>query len=343
MPPSFRLPSRRWSRDAAAPVRAQRGDRFVVRRTRRAAVGAERLLRLRQHHHQRGVVSPRRQPTTRTSGRTAACTSASDRIRTSRTSRSIRPSIAFMLDIRRDNLLEHLLFKSLFAMSRNRLEYLCLLFGKRVPAGHRQMDRPTDPGVDRLPRRNAHRLRRRGGDAPSEQRADHGLRRSARRARPRDDRSLPRRSSSPKGSTPATRASDATIGATTRRSASSFSSRIGPANRSATSPTNRPSSTCARCRRANRIVPVIGNVAGTKAVRAIGAYAAEHGLVVSAFYLSNVEQYLMGRDGGFDAYAQNVKALPHDSHERDHPQLLRTTRHAASALRARRPATSARR
>ena len=60
-------------------------------------------------------------------------------------------------------------------------------------------------------------------------------------------------------------------------------------------------------------MPVIGNVAGTKAVRAIGAYAAEHGLVVSAFYLSNVEQYLMGRAGGFDAYAQNVKTLPHDA------------------------------
>jgi hypothetical protein len=63
----------------------------------------------------------------------------------------------------------------------------------------------------------------------------------------------------------------------------------------------------------DRIVPVIGNVAGTKAVRAIGSYAAEHGLVVSAFYLSNVEQYLMGREGGFDAYAENVKTLPHDA------------------------------
>ena len=46
----------------------------------------------------------------------------------------IRPSIAFMLDIRRDNMLEHLLFKSIFAQSRNRLEYLCRLFGKPIPA-----------------------------------------------------------------------------------------------------------------------------------------------------------------------------------------------------------------
>ena len=46
---------------------------------------------------------------------------------------AVKPTIAFMLDIRRDNLLEHLLFKSLFAMARNRAEYLCLLFGKPVP------------------------------------------------------------------------------------------------------------------------------------------------------------------------------------------------------------------
>src|ERR1700742_4041625 len=46
----------------------------------------------------------------------------------------IRPSIALMVDIRRDNLLEHLLFKSYFVVARNRLEYLCLLLGKPIPA-----------------------------------------------------------------------------------------------------------------------------------------------------------------------------------------------------------------
>src|SRR5205823_5046856 len=54
-------------------------------------------------------------------------------------------------------------------------------------------------------------------------------------------------------------------------------------------------------------------VAGDKAVKAIALYAAERHLIVSAFYLSNVEQYLMGRDGGFDTYARNVGILPRDS------------------------------
>jgi hypothetical protein len=62
----------------------------------------------------------------------------------------------------------------------------------------------------------------------------------------------------------------------------------------------------------DRIVPIVGNVAGPKAVRAIGQYATDHHEKISAFYLSNVEQYLMGRDGGFDAYAQNVTQLPRD-------------------------------
>jgi hypothetical protein len=45
----------------------------------------------------------------------------------------IRPRVAIITDIRRDNLLQHLLFKSLFDRARNRVEYLCLFFGKPFP------------------------------------------------------------------------------------------------------------------------------------------------------------------------------------------------------------------
>src|ERR671912_981158 len=45
----------------------------------------------------------------------------------------VRPRIAFIVDIRRDNLLQHLLFKALFDMARNRAEYLALLTGRAVP------------------------------------------------------------------------------------------------------------------------------------------------------------------------------------------------------------------
>jgi len=47
----------------------------------------------------------------------------------------IRPSVAYIIDIRRENLLLHLLFKALFAEARTRAEYLCLLTGRRFPVG----------------------------------------------------------------------------------------------------------------------------------------------------------------------------------------------------------------
>ncbi|RPJ82555.1 MAG: hypothetical protein EHM13_08745 [Acidobacteria bacterium] len=44
-----------------------------------------------------------------------------------------RPSLAFIIDIRRDNMLLHLLFKALFRMSESRADYLSMLFGRPPP------------------------------------------------------------------------------------------------------------------------------------------------------------------------------------------------------------------
>src|SRR5262245_28050678 len=59
----------------------------------------------------------------------------------------------------------------------------------------------------------------------------------------------------------------------------------------------------------NLIVPVVGNFAGPKAVRAIGKYIRDHGSTVSAYYLSNVEQYLQ-QDGIWQNFCANVATLP---------------------------------
>jgi hypothetical protein len=45
----------------------------------------------------------------------------------------IKPRIAIMIDIRRDALVQHLLFKALFMMSRNRVDYLSQLFARPLP------------------------------------------------------------------------------------------------------------------------------------------------------------------------------------------------------------------
>ena len=61
--------------------------------------------------------------------------------------------------------------------------------------------------------------------------------------------------------------------------------------------------------RKNLIIPVVGNFAGRKALASIGDYLRNHGLTVTAYYMSNVEQYLFG-NGEFSAFAANVKRLP---------------------------------
>jgi hypothetical protein len=61
----------------------------------------------------------------------------------------------------------------------------------------------------------------------------------------------------------------------------------------------------------NMLVPVIGNFGGPKAIRAVGKYLKEKNAVVTAFYLSNVEQYLR-QDLIWDDFCANVATLPLD-------------------------------
>jgi hypothetical protein len=63
--------------------------------------------------------------------------------------------------------------------------------------------------------------------------------------------------------------------------------------------------------RRNLLVPVVGNFAGPKAIRAVGAYLKEKNALVSAFYLSNVEQYLR-QDRIWTDFCHNAASLPID-------------------------------
>ncbi len=61
--------------------------------------------------------------------------------------------------------------------------------------------------------------------------------------------------------------------------------------------------------RRNLVIPVVGDFAGKKALGAIGAYLRKAGFTVSTFYTSNVEQYLF-QNGVFSGFAENVRKLP---------------------------------
>jgi len=62
----------------------------------------------------------------------------------------------------------------------------------------------------------------------------------------------------------------------------------------------------------NLLVPVTGDFMGPKAIRAVGAYVRAHGAVVGTFYTSNVEQYLF-QGTTWGNFYENVATLPTDN------------------------------
>jgi hypothetical protein len=224
----------------------------------------------------------------------------------------IRPSVAFIVDIRRDNLLHHLLYKALFELSANRVEYLALLFGRPIPAAAAQWrersvnelvayidGQPADPDLADAYRRRI-----------EEHVLGFGLELSD------DDRGAIRRFH------------DTFIRAGLGLRFNSFGRAPQPyyptlrqllleqdltGRRVNYLASEADFQVVKTMQHRDLIVPVVGNLAGTHAVNAIGEHLRELGERVSALYTSNVEFYVM-RDGGFRQLANNVVELPR--HER---------------------------
>jgi len=48
---------------------------------------------------------------------------------------ALKPKIAFIIDIRRENMIEHLMYKAMFELSPSRSDFVSRLFGRPMPAG----------------------------------------------------------------------------------------------------------------------------------------------------------------------------------------------------------------
>jgi hypothetical protein len=220
-----------------------------------------------------------------------------------------RPSVAFLVDLRRDNLILHLLWKAAFEEASSRSELVALLVG-------RPWDAASDPGpgasIDDV---IAHAERSPASDASYEAAHARLLARVEAALGPSADPADRRAFSN-------THRAFRKTGLDTRFELAA-SGRRYPRLRdllAAKDPEGRASSFLAsedafrfveRMQREGRVIPVVGDLAGDHAMRAIAAEIRRRGLVVSAFYVSNVEQYLFeGRT--FEAYAKNVAALPAD-------------------------------
>jgi len=62
----------------------------------------------------------------------------------------------------------------------------------------------------------------------------------------------------------------------------------------------------------NLIIPIVGDFAGPKALREVGAFVKEHSANVTAFYVSNVEDYLR-TNGVWQKFCGNVATIPIDT------------------------------
>jgi hypothetical protein len=62
----------------------------------------------------------------------------------------------------------------------------------------------------------------------------------------------------------------------------------------------------------NLVIPLVGDFGGRKAIREVGTYLKAHSATVSAYYLSNVEDYLY-QDNKWPAFCRNVATLPLDT------------------------------
>src|SRR5262249_48703857 len=65
--------------------------------------------------------------------------------------------------------------------------------------------------------------------------------------------------------------------------------------------------------RDNLLVPIVGDFGGPTAIRSVGEYLKEHNTHVTAFYTSNVEQYLFMSDEPWRNFYKNVSTLPLNS------------------------------
>ena len=222
---------------------------------------------------------------------------------------AMKPRMAFITDIRRGNLNLHLVYKALFEMTSNRIDFVARLFNRRAPVGLKATSSASDlmdalwsaePVDEATFKANLKTL-------TDDLTVTHGFRLSP------DDltgveyvyRNFYRfgpainYTSSINGRSGGMGSYATIMGVIDRVSGAERSYLSSEATFAAVKDIERK----------NLIVPVVGDFAGPKALRAIGAYLREHGATVSAFYVSNVEMYLR-RNGAWPAFCANVATMP---------------------------------
>jgi len=223
----------------------------------------------------------------------------------------VRPSIAFIIDVRRDNLLLHLLFKALFQLASTRAEYLCLLFGHAAP---QEPDAWRGADLDRLLGTIEG-----AGLAPQavailRARVDAVIKGFGFPLSAKDLATIDRyhRTFIAEGL--------ALKFETTGRGPLSYyptylellreTDRLG--HRWNFLASEDDFQFVRSLQKRDLIIPVVGDLSGPSAMREIGKMMSERGDKLSAFYASNVEFYLF-REETFSRFVDNLSHLPHSN------------------------------
>lgn len=235
---------------------------------------------------------------------------------------ALQPRIAFIIDIRRQNMLLHLIYKAIFELSRDRAGFLSLLFSKP-----RRDDLDENDPIDKLLQAYS--------EVPSDKllyeanltailnilTVRHHFRLSE-----QDVKSIRYIYSAFFEAGPSL-AYSFNVG---QGAAGSY----GFGNNRWFSPRGMPSyaqlmeetdgeghhrsflasadnfRTIQDLERRNIVIPLVGDFAGPKTLHSVAAYLKEHDATVTAFYTSNVEQYLFQQDDDWSRFYKNVESLP---------------------------------
>jgi hypothetical protein len=231
---------------------------------------------------------------------------------------ALRPKIAFIIDIRHQNMLEHMMYKALFELSPDRVDFLARLFGRKRPSGldvsstvdelfsaYGRMPNDEDTFKQTLQDMKELLLKKHGFAFTDEDEANFGRVYSVfhQFGTALNYNSGPGRGFGRAGGMP------------TYADLMTASDRQGEKRSYLASEANYR--VIRDLERHNLIVPLTGDFGGDKALRAVGRYLNDHNATVTAFYLSNVERYLFqftgNQNGGWRSFYENVAALPLDS------------------------------
>jgi hypothetical protein len=221
---------------------------------------------------------------------------------------ALRPGLAFITDVRRGNLQLHLMYKALFELSADRAEFLSRLFGRPRPIG-------LGPASSAEELFAAYAMVLPSRDLFDDTRA-------AVLSTLRDVHGFPIDEADEAGIARVLQAfyaggpslSYSTSGQLRARYPSFQDLQLatdGRGRNRAYLGSEEAFRVVKTLSENNLIVPVVGNFAGPTALRTIGRFVRARGATVTAFYVSNVEQYLF-QDRIWRDFARNLAALPID-------------------------------